>query len=219
MAGAALTGSGFIGELCTRAGDPDAYARWQRQVRHARHCTQPVRLSGAVDQVDTATGEARTTFDTDREPDGVLLKACGTRRTARCPPCAEVYQADAYQLVRAGVAGGKGLPESVSGHPRVFATFTAPSFGGVHVRREQGGTLYPCHAGRAGEQCPHGRRLACWHKHEDGDPKLGTPLCADCYDYQAAVIWNALAPVLWRRTTISTSAAPWRACPAEPSAR
>jgi hypothetical protein len=31
---------------------------------------------------------------------------------------------------------------------------------------------------------------------------LGAPICGDCYDYQRAVIWNALAPQLWRRTTI-----------------
>jgi len=126
----------LLSDLLKRAGDPRAYARWERQVRHARHCTRPVRLAGAIDQVDRATGEARATFDTDQEPDGILLKACGTRRAARCQPCAEVYQADACHLVRAGVAGGKGIPASVAGHPRVFVTFTAPSFGPVHTRRE-----------------------------------------------------------------------------------
>jgi len=192
----------ILADLLKRAGDPHAYARWERQVRHARYCTRPVRLRGAVDQADTASGEVRTTFDTSSEPDGVLLKACGTRRAARCQPCAEVYQADAYQLVKAGVADGKGVPETVASHPRVFATFTAPSFGRVHIRRERGGSLYPCHAARLGEHCPHGRRLACWHKHDQGDVSLGTPLCPECYDYTAAVVWNALAPILWRRTTI-----------------
>jgi len=191
-----------LNDLLRRAGDRASYERWERQVRNARYCARPVRLAGSIDQADTQTGEVRTVFDTDHEPDGIVLKACGTRRAARCQPCAEVYQADAYQLVKAGVAGGKGLPESVAQHPRVFATFTAPSFGWVHVRREQGGTLYPCHAGRLGEQCAHGRRLGCWHKHQPDDEALGTPLCPDCYDYDQAVIWNALAPVLWRRTTI-----------------
>ncbi len=49
---------------------------------------------------------------------------------------------------------------------------------------------------------PHGRALACWHKHDQDDAKLGIALCPDCYAYDQAVIWNALAPVLWRRTTI-----------------
>src|SRR5215218_10638230 len=35
-----------------------------------------------------------------------------------------------------------------------------------------------------------------------GDPALGTPICWDCYDYPRAVVWNALAPQLWKRTTI-----------------
>jgi hypothetical protein len=51
------------------------------------------------------------------------------RRASVCPPCAETYRADTYQLIRAGLVGGKGVPETVTGHPCVFATFTAPSFG------------------------------------------------------------------------------------------
>jgi hypothetical protein len=36
-----------------------------------------------------------------------------------------------WQLVYAGLAGGhKGVPESLAEHPQVFATLTAPSFGG-----------------------------------------------------------------------------------------
>jgi hypothetical protein len=192
----------ILADLLRRASNGGQYKRWERQVRHARYCTHPVRLAGAVDQVDTSSGEARTVFDTTSEPDGIVLKACGTRRAARCEPCARVYQGDAYQLVKAGVAGGKGLSGTVATHPRVFATFTAPSFGRVHTRRERGGTVYPCHAARLGERCEHGRRRGCWHKHQQDDPALGSPLCADCYDYPRAVIWNALAPVLWRRTTI-----------------
>jgi hypothetical protein len=48
---------------------------------------------------------------------GVLLKACGTRRESRCPSCAATYRADAYQLLAAGLKGGKGVPESVAGTP------------------------------------------------------------------------------------------------------
>jgi hypothetical protein len=38
--------------------------------------------------------------------------------------------------------------------------------------------------------------------HEADDPRLGEPLCLDCFDHRAAVAWNALAPELWRRTAI-----------------
>jgi hypothetical protein len=76
-------------------------------VRAAGYCERPVRLVGGFDHVDPATGEARTVVDSAGEPDGVLLTACGTRRAARCPPCAEVYRADAYQLLRAGLAAAR----------------------------------------------------------------------------------------------------------------
>jgi hypothetical protein len=157
---------------------------------------------GAVEHVDTATGEARTVVDSTSEPDGVLLTACGTRRAARCPPCAEVYRADAYQLLRAGLAGGKGIPEAVVSHPRLFVTFTAPSFGPVHSSRVRRGRVQRCHPTRAEARCLHGRPRRCGLRHLPGDPALGVPICADCYDYQRAVVWNALAPALWKRTTI-----------------
>jgi hypothetical protein len=31
---------------------------------------------------------------------------------------------------------------------------------------------------------------------------LGEPLCPECFDYEAAVLWNAAVSELWRRTTI-----------------
>jgi hypothetical protein len=123
-------------------------------------------------------------------------------RAARCPPCAEVYRADAYQLLRAGLAGGKGVPPSVATHPRLFVTFTAPSFGPVHSSRVRRGRVQVCHPARPAPRCPHGRPRRCNTRHLPGDPALGVPICLDCYDYHRAVVWNALAPALWKRTTI-----------------
>jgi hypothetical protein len=90
----------------------------------------------------------------------------------------------------------------VSGHPRLFVTFTAPSFGQVHTRKAQGLLVYPCHPYRQGQRCPHGRRAGCWQRHDADDPRLGEPLCARCYQAGAQVLWNALAGRLWSRTTI-----------------
>ena len=50
--------------------------------------------------------------------------------------------------------------------------------------------------------CPHGVRLSCGEVHDEDDARLGEPLCPDCFDYERAVLWNALAPELWRRTAI-----------------
>jgi hypothetical protein len=192
---------GVLGELVDRAGA--GYQRWAELVAQAGYCHHPIRLAGRVEHADRLTGEVRTVYDSEAEPDGVLLKACGTRRESRCPSCAATYRADAYQLLAAGVKGGKGVPETVAGHPRLFVTFTAPSFGRVHTRKAQGRLVLPCHPHRQGTRCPHGNRAGCWHRHDEDDPRLGEPLCPSCYDAPAQVLWNALAPELWRRTTIA----------------
>jgi hypothetical protein len=179
------------------------YDRWAELVAQAGYCHHPIRLAGRVEQADRQTGEVRPVYDSAREPDGVLLKACGTRRESRCPSCAATYRADAYQLLAAGLRGGKGVPETVAEHPRLFVTFTAPSFGKVHTRKAQGRLVLPCHPYRQGARCPHGVRAGCWHRHGEDDPRLGEPLCPSCYDTPAQVLWNALAPELWRRTTIA----------------
>ena len=110
--------------------------RWLAHTANTRGCVRPVRLTGQLHTVKKATGriiESRHTV-TDM-PDGVLYVPCGDRRASVCPPCAETYRADTYQLIRAGLTGGKGVPTSVATHPAVFATLTAPSFGPVHTRQ------------------------------------------------------------------------------------
>jgi hypothetical protein len=192
---------GVLAEVVDRAGQ--GYDRWAELVAQAGYCHHPIRLAGRVEHADRQTGEVRQVYGSEREPDGVLLKACGTRRESRCPSCAATYRADAYQLLAAGLRGGKGVPETVVGHPRLFVTFTAPSFGRVHTRKAQGRLVLPCHPYRQGARCPHGLRDGCWHRHDEDDPRLGEPLCPSCYDAEAQVLWNALAPELWRRTTIA----------------
>jgi hypothetical protein len=85
----------------------------------------------------------------------------------------------------------------------VFATFTAPSFGPVHARRLRGKTVLPCRPRRDAKtrRCPHGREISCPIRHGEHDPRLGRALCGDCYDYTAAVLFNAHAGHLWRRFT------------------
>jgi len=102
-------------------------------IRHTGGCLQPVLLRGRADYIDGGTGELIHRYTTVHEPGGVLPIACKTRRASRCPPCAEVYRADTYQLIRAGLTGGKGIPAAVADHPCVFVTLTAPSFGPVHA--------------------------------------------------------------------------------------
>jgi hypothetical protein len=65
-------------EVIDRAGP--GYDRWAEQVATTSYCVHPVRLRGRVEHADSQTGEVRTVYATEREPDGTLLKACGTRR-------------------------------------------------------------------------------------------------------------------------------------------
>jgi hypothetical protein len=187
-----------LSEVIARVSDPTSFANLQRQGEQCGWCEHPIRLVGNSVSVDTATGEILRSYSTNDEPDGVLLKACGTRRATRCPSCAALYASDARVLVRSGLSGGKGVSESVAQHPMVFATFTAPSFGAVHGTR----STKPCRAGTNRQPCAHGRLVTCHLRHRADDPQLGHPICPDCYDYERSVLWNATCPELWRRTTI-----------------
>jgi hypothetical protein len=198
-----MADSGLLASALARAARDD-YPAWLAQAAATGGCSRPVRLRGQVRHIDPATGEILRTLSTADAPDGVIYTACGDRRASVCPACAETYRADTYQLIRAGLAGGKGVSESVAVHPCVFATLTAPSFGPVHARiTGPGGQAQRCRPRRKHIVCPHGRSLSCPHRHRETDTCLGQPLCPDCYDYAGAVVWNAHAPELWRRTTIA----------------
>lgn len=191
--------------LLARAADAEEFARWVSRARQARWCTHPVRLAGRTVKVDPMTGAVEALFSSETEADGVLLKACGQRRQTACEPCSVVYRGDAWHLIAAGLRGGKGVPRDVAAHPIVFLTLTAPTFGLVHSRREQGGQPRACRP-RGQGCCPHGCRRQCVVVHGPEDEALGDPLCPGCFDYPKAVLWNALAGELWRRTTIGA----WR---------
>ncbi|MFJ5666091.1 replication initiator [Micromonospora chalcea] len=186
-----------------RAQDPNYFA-WLDHVRPAAACTRPVRLTGECATINPATGELLSLASTEDMPDGQIYKPCGNRRAAVCPSCAEVYRRDAFQLIRAGLIGGKGVPAAVAGHPAVFVTLTAPSFGAVHTRRtSKTGQAIPCRPRRTEALCPHGVDLRCQRLHAADEKCLGTPLCLDCYDHHAQVVFNHAAGELWRRTTIA----------------
>src|SRR5215216_4393495 len=186
--------------LVTRAARPE-YLRFEAQLRSSGYCARPVLLRGRIETCDREGG--RRVWSTDSEPDGVLRKACGNRREAVCPPCAERYGGDAYQLIAAGLRGGKGVPDTVTKHPALFVTLTAPSFGLVHTRRVgPDGRPRRCRPRRNAPTCEHGVRLSCGGVHGDDDLCLGEPICPDCFDYAGAVIWNNALSELWRRTTI-----------------
>ncbi|GAA0970279.1 replication initiator protein RepSA [Acrocarpospora macrocephala] len=194
------TSTHAITGVITRLNRPD-FDRWAAQIRRAGGCRQPIHLRGKVEHRDTTTGTLIHRYSTRLEPGGALRIACKTRRSSRCEACAKTYRADTYQLIRAGLAGGKGVPATVTAHPCLFVTLTAPSFGAVHTHHARNGRPLPCHARRSAATCPHGIVMSCTVRHASDDPGLGEPLCPDCYDYTGSVLFNALAPLLWKRFT------------------
>ena len=162
-----------------------------REVELAGNCSNPIRITGEM--VNLATGEVGVNS---------LHISCKDRRTVICPSCSYTYKADAWILVSTGLLGGKGTPEEVRTHPRLFVTLTAPSFGAVHTITSRGSCV-----GRArsalrenGPTCRHGRSRTCRDRHLNDSPELGRPLCVECFDYEGAVLWNAHASKLWNNT-------------------
>ena len=190
-----------------------SFGKWRDHVAKARGCTRPIRLSGSSTTMDTRTGEALHYVDTAGMPDGVIYKPCGSRRESVCPACARTYRFDAYQLIRAGIAGGKGITDNVAAHPAVFLTLTAPSFGAIHSRVVRRHTCSyraecscmpdVCRPRRDRPLCPHGKPASCHQRHRRDDHRRGQPLCLDCYDHEHQVIWNHYAGKLWSRTFIT----------------
>ncbi|MFC8126448.1 replication initiator [Streptomyces sp. NPDC057302] len=177
------------------AQDPK-FPRWLEQITATGGCTHPIHLSGSTTTHDTETGEILHHYDTRDEPGERLSVRCRNRRATVCAPCSRLHAGDTFHLVRAGLLGGKNVPATVRDRPRLFVTLTAPSFGPVHRTGER------CRPRRDGGACEHGRPLGCGAVHDAEHHLVGQPLCADCYDYPAHVLWHAHAGKLWDRFVI-----------------
>jgi len=177
-----------VAQMLRRAGSR-GYDAWWHRVQWSGFCATPIHLA----EVD-AYGRER-----------VVLGRCNNRRASVCPSCSDLYAGDTWQLIHAGIDGGHHeLPATIAEHPMVFATLTAPGFGAVHTTHPGGtGPGRRCHPDREYRRCPHGRPRWCTTIHHGDDPVLGQPLCGDCYDYRAHVLFAWHAPELWRRFTIT----------------
>ncbi|MGI3226615.1 replication initiator [Streptomyces sp. GTA36] len=178
------------------AQDPQ-FTRWLAQIIAIGGCAHPIHLSGSTTALDGATGEILYRYDTRDEPGERLSVRCRNRRATVCAPCSRLHAGDTFHLVRAGLIGGKDVAGAVRHRPRLFATLTAPSFGPVH---RAGGDR--CRPRRDRGTCEHGHPLGCGAVHDANAPLVGQPLCPDCYDYAAHVLWHAHAGKLWDRFVI-----------------
>ena len=175
-----------IAEVLDRAASAD-YEEWWAKVTDSGFCAAPVRLVGGSSLRQTE-----------------ILARCKNRRASVCPSCSQLYAGDTWQLVHAGIVGEDGA-SVLRGHPMVFVTLTAPSFGAVHsaASNATSESPHPCRPGRKDHSCRHGRPSGCAVVHRSGDAILGEPLCPDCYDYIAHVLSTWHAPELWHRFTIA----------------
>lgn len=156
---------------------------WRKNVVATRGCAHPIKIAGLSHIKDRSSGAII------KDSSGTKWVACGTRRANVCPPCAATYADDAFHLIRSGLAGDetKGIDADVADRSRLFVTLTAPSFGPVHSRpKTSTGKSRPC---------------SCGSWHSEGDFRLGTAVDPTTYDYEGAVLWQALAGELWGRFT------------------
>ena len=119
------------------------YEDWSQALSRVGFCAYPIRLVGRSEAFDTTPGALIRSYGSADETLGVTFTRCGYRRADKCESCSRLYAADTFQLIRAGIAGGKTVPETVADNPLVFATLTAPSFGPVHGTRPNGGRCRP----------------------------------------------------------------------------
>jgi hypothetical protein len=168
------------------------FEAWWRRAESVGFCAHPIHLIGSDE------------FGRQR----VVWVRCNNRRAQVCPSCSDLYARDTWQLVHAGTTGGHhGIRATIASHPQVFVTLTAPSYGPVHSSpTAPNGTGRACHDHKhvgGYKRCRHGKPLWCSITHDDGDERVGQPLCSQCYDYRGHVLFTWHLPELWRRFTIT----------------
>ena len=171
--------------IAERVRRPD-FPLWRTNVETTGGCSSPVHLAGSWTVTDTNSGALLA------HRAGPIMTACGTRRAALCPSCAHRYAGDAFHIVRSGLTptGTDTAATSARSGPMVFLTLTAPSFGAVHNRpMTAAGRARPC--------------TGCRDWHGPDDPRIGSAVDADTYDYVGAVLWQAHVTALWHRFVIA----------------
>ncbi len=162
---------------------PPTTGEWRAQVQATGGCAAPIHLRGSsrVLDRDGAVLLERT---------GTVLAPCGNRRAAVCPACSDRYAADAYHLLRAGLAGDdtKDVPDTVTDAP---AGVPHPDRAVVRAG------AHPHASPRAGTSSP----AAAANGTTPTTPASAPPLDPDSYDYEGAVLWQAHAGMLWARFT------------------
>ena len=99
-----------------RLRDP-GYRAWRAQVQAIGGCAAPIHLTGSSQVLDRDGAVLL-------ERAGTVLAPCGNRRAAVCPACSDRYAADAYHLLRAGLASQRRVGRQLI-YAADFATMNA----------------------------------------------------------------------------------------------
>ena len=169
--------------------------------------------SGLVRQGLTPAGDARHRSGFTRPPiqlagtdlfgrERRMWVRCNNRRAAVCPSCSDLYARDTWQLVHAGCAGGHhDMPASIAWRPQVFRHVDRPELRPSAQRHGPGVPRPP--ADRRVPALSARETIVVQPTPEDTDPRVGEPLCGECYDYAGHVLFSWHLPELWRRCTIA----------------
>jgi len=178
-----------LSEIIERYRDPKGVRELHAKALAVGYCAHPIflRASGTIDR--------RSTRISAEDYLGRIARPCGSRVREYCEACSYLYFGDSLAIVRTGLIGGKGVPEAVGTHPKVFLTLTAPSYGPVHAGNGR------CHPADEGT-CIHGVPLRCGIEHAWEDPIVGAPLCNECFDSVGVIFFNAHISRLWDYTLI-----------------
>ena len=136
-------------------------------------------------------------------PAACCTSPAATAASPSARPARQVYKRDARQLVRAGLAGGKGIPETITAHPCVFATLTAPSLrpGPLPAHARQYRPALPTPPRRQRPALPARPRHLLPDPARRGRSPARPSAVRRLLRLPRAVLFNAYAGDLWRRFT------------------
>lgn len=153
--------SAVVGDILSRTGSA-GYEEWWAKVVDSGFCAAPVRLEARSAHLPTE-----------------VFARCKNRRASVCPSCSQLYAGDTWRLVHAGIVGEDDQP-MLTGHPMVFVTLTAPSFGPVHSTGPFVGE-----PSRPDRYDYVGHVLFTWHA-----PRSGTGLQSDFVGWSSGTVVN-----------------------------
>jgi hypothetical protein len=104
---------GVLQEVIDRAGP--GYDRWAEQVAATGYCAHPVRLRGQVEHADPQTGEVRTVYSTDREPEARCSRPAATAGPRSAPLAQPPTRPISSTCSPRGCAGARASPRRSAG--------------------------------------------------------------------------------------------------------